>query len=459
MKLFKLDFGIKDRYRRGLAQGPRVTRSPQSEAAASFNEHNALEHDPHHQATSPSSPSVLFSAGLPSFKTRGEPMEQWNQLGSSSLEAFPATDDSHDSRDQRGVNNNVQTFNAATAHTHARGGRHIGQEYDNGDEYEHESSNDGYLSSSSTSSTSSGGSLSSSSSLSPSSSHSSDEDEGGGNDSDGYDDEDDNMQGNSARAGDDDAGDHENDSSSFSHGQYHRNNNNNNHYHRRHPHDFYGGRHGTGEHGGLLPRAPVPAIEPLSDREALEQEARQRRLERHIDKRRQSLNGTQPPPAPRRKKRKKAKDLPETPARDRIDEEADDGDVSGAYDDEGDDEADDEADDEVGVNRYEQDKEEEEEGDSESDSENESDEAEDDENGRYSNDSSSSSSDEEASNGGPGNGPDDSDEDDSDEWSVGTSETIEPMDDSGDEEKYHDRPSLPFSLPPKGHVFDSLPKV
>ncbi|KAF9137319.1 hypothetical protein BG015_002766 [Linnemannia schmuckeri] len=272
MKLFKLDFNIKDRYRRGLADGARSNRSPQSEATAILSSY----HDPHHHASSPSSPSALVSANSPSSRGgRDERMEQWNQFGSSSLEAA-----------------NSQMY----AQPHARGIGRLngggGQDYGYDDHHEDDASNDGYMSSSSSSS---GGSLSSST-LSPSSSHSSDDDD--------YDDDDD-MQGGGGGGGDysgaEDSQDNEYSgthpfsmSSSSKGGEYH---------------DYYQGSRGSGEHGGLLPAAAAPALVPLSDREALELEARQRRLERHADKRRQSLNGSQPAPQPRRKKRKKGKDL------------------------------------------------------------------------------------------------------------------------------------------------------
>ncbi|KAF9118861.1 hypothetical protein BGW39_000801 [Mortierella sp. 14UC] len=273
MKLFKLDFNIKDRYRRGLADGARSNRSPQSEATATLSSY----HDPHHHASSPSSPSALVSANSPSSRSgRDERMEQWNHFGSSPLEAAHS-----------------QTY----AHPHARGGNasigrlHGGQDYGYDEHHEDDASNDGYMSSSSSSS---GGSLSSSA-LSPSSSHSSDDDD--------YDDDDD-MQGGAGggdygRAEDSQDNEYSNSTHPFSissskGADYH---------------DYYQGSHGSGEHGGLLPAALAPAIEPQSDREALEQEARQRRLERHADKRRQSLNGNQPAPQPRRKKRKKGKDL------------------------------------------------------------------------------------------------------------------------------------------------------
>lgn len=200
-------------------------------------------------------------------------MEQWNHFGSSSLEAA-----------------NPLTY----AQPHARGiGRlngSVGQDYGYDNHHEDDASNDGYMSSSSSSS---GGSLSSSSALSPSSSHSSDDDD--------YDDDDD-MQGGGGGGGDYGGAEDSQD----------------NEYSGTHPfsmssskeyHDYYQGSRGSGEHGGLLAAAAAPAIEPHSDREALELEARQRRLERHADKRRQSLNGNQPAPQPRRKKRKKGKDL------------------------------------------------------------------------------------------------------------------------------------------------------
>ncbi|KAG0264974.1 hypothetical protein BG011_005730 [Mortierella polycephala] len=144
-------------------------------------------------------------------------------------------------------------------------------------------------------------------SISSTSSHSSDDDD--------YDDEDDDMQGDVGAGGgggqdlcssgctDDDGYDsQENDVRKHSH-------------HQEHPRvqfDYYGSdRRGAGNHGGLLPAPSEPAmVLPLSDREILEQEARRRRWERHADKRRKSLNGAnQAPPTPRKKKRKKAKDL------------------------------------------------------------------------------------------------------------------------------------------------------
>ncbi|KAG0375781.1 hypothetical protein BGX24_008662 [Mortierella sp. AD032] len=261
MKLFKLDFNIKDRYRRGLADGARSNRSPQSEATATLSSF----HDPHHHASSPSSPSALVSANTPSSRSgRDEHMEQWNHFGSSSLEAAHS-----------------QTY----AHPHARGGGgsigrlHSGQDYGYDDRHEDDASNDGYMSSSSSSS---GGSLSSSSALSPSSSHSSDDDD--------YDDDDD-MQGGAGGGDYGGAEDSQDNEYSNSTHPFTISSSNNADYH-----DYYQGSHGSGEHGGLLPAAASPAIEPQSDREALEQEAKQRRLERHADKRRQSLNGNQPAP-------------------------------------------------------------------------------------------------------------------------------------------------------------------
>ncbi|KAF9907951.1 hypothetical protein BX616_000284, partial [Lobosporangium transversale] len=286
MKLFKIDFGIKDRYRRGLAQGTRANRSPQSEASATFsNPEN--DHDPHHQATSPSSPSALFSAGTPSLKSRDERMEQWNELGTSSLETSAVIEEASFNNE---VNSSVHPFTTAVAHPHARGSnRHVGQEYDN--EYEHEQLNDGYLPSASYVSSSTKDNLSSSSYLlSPSSSYSSDDDEGSDEGSDDGSESDGSQE-------DDDASDQEVDSPGFSLSQarqHHRSQSQ--HLYQSQYLDYYGRGYNVGEHAGFLPPAPVPAIVPASDREALEQEARQRRFERHIDKRRQSLNGTQPPP-------------------------------------------------------------------------------------------------------------------------------------------------------------------
>ncbi|KAG0049157.1 hypothetical protein BGZ83_006015 [Gryganskiella cystojenkinii] len=277
MKLFKIDFGGKDRYRRGLADDHplhphvRANRSPQSEAAAI-----ATFHNPHHQATSPSSPSALFSANFSSTSAPDEPMEQWNKFGTSSSEAT----------------SNARPFAL---------GRFYSRDYS---DHEDESSNDGY--SSSSSSSGGGGSLSSSTSISPSSSHSSDDDDsqdedidmmggGGGTgagDGDGgeYADEEDTSENEAPESSASSLSSHGTGRRRSSHGHYTRS-------HNRHGLvDYYQGRHGTGEHGGLLPIAPAPAIAPLTDREALEQEARERRLERDRAKRRQSLNGSQPPP-------------------------------------------------------------------------------------------------------------------------------------------------------------------
>ncbi|KAG9326686.1 hypothetical protein KVV02_002882 [Mortierella alpina] len=276
MKLFRLDFGIKDRYRRGLADtSSRMHRSPQSET------------DPRHLAASSSSPSALFSAIASTSHARDEPMEQWNQFGSSALEAANAQPQAHRSH-SRGSNG---------------GGRgHHGQDYGYDDDQEDDHSNDGYMSSSSSSSLSSG-SLASCSSLSPSSSDDDDDD---------YGDEDDDMQGGGGGGGG--VGSSPGGADSYSGDRYDTQENdlpgsNGKHARQRVHFDYYGGQRVLNEHGGLLPAAPIPAIEPLSDREALEQEARRRRLERHADKRRKSLNGSQAPPTPRRKKRKKAKDL------------------------------------------------------------------------------------------------------------------------------------------------------
>ncbi|KAI7831635.1 hypothetical protein BC939DRAFT_145435 [Gamsiella multidivaricata] len=267
MKLFRLDFGIRDRYRRGLTQGTRANRSPQSQESALFD-----DYDPHHQAPSPSSPSVLFSATIPPRESHGGPLDQWSQLDHSSLATSHAAPHSH----------------------HTRGGRHLGQEYDNGDEYEYEddSSSEGYISSSS--------------SICPSQSSEDDDDV---EDSD----EDDAGAGDSAAGAEVKLDEHhqedsrENDSLSFSHLNRKHSHPHHKQQQQQQSFDYYASsrRRST----GLLPRAPIPAIVPMSNREALEQEARQRRLERHIDKRRQSLNGTQPLPAPKRKRRKKGKDL------------------------------------------------------------------------------------------------------------------------------------------------------
>ncbi|KAG0244984.1 hypothetical protein BGX31_008204 [Mortierella sp. GBA43] len=176
----------------------------------------------------------------------------------------------------------------------------------------------------SSSSSSSGGSISSSGSSSLSPYYSSDDDNCNDDDEDNDGDdegsesdyshaEDENLE--NCRDASSDARSNGIDSSSFS---YYGNSNsssssNSKHRggHRQRPIvDYYDGqRHRTGEHAGLLPPAPAPAIVPMADRSAIEYEARQRRWERHVDKRRQSLNGSQPPPTPRRKKRKKAKDL------------------------------------------------------------------------------------------------------------------------------------------------------
>ncbi|KAF9954990.1 hypothetical protein BGZ72_004113 [Mortierella alpina] len=261
MKLFRLDFGIKDRYRRGLADtSSRMHRSPQSET------------DPRHLAASPSSPSALFSAIASTSHARDEPMEQWNQFGSSALEAANAQPQAHRSH-SRSSNG---------------GGRgHHGQDYGYDDDQEDDHSNDGYMSSSSSSLSS--GSLASCSSLSPSSSDDDDDDD--------YGDEDDDMQGGGGGGG----GGVSSSGGDYSGDRYDTQENdlsgsNGKHARQRVHFDYYGGRREMSEHGGLLPAAPTPAIEPLSDREALEQEARRRRLERHADKRRKSLNGSQAPP-------------------------------------------------------------------------------------------------------------------------------------------------------------------
>ncbi|KAF9981588.1 hypothetical protein BGZ75_007076 [Mortierella antarctica] len=263
MKLFRLDFGIKDRYRRGLADtSSRMHRSPQSET------------DPRHLAASSSSPSALFSAIASTSHARDEPMEQWNQFGSSALEAANAQPQAHRSH-SRGSNG---------------GGRgHHGQDYGYDDDQEDDHSNDGYMSSSSSSSLSSG-SLASCSSLSPSSSDDDDDD---------YGDEDDDMQGGGGGGGG--VGSSPGGADSYSGDPYDTQENdlpgsNGKHARQRVHFDYYGGQRVLNEHGGLLPAAPIPAIVPLSDREALEQEARRRRLERHADKRRKSLNGSQAPP-------------------------------------------------------------------------------------------------------------------------------------------------------------------
>ncbi|KAF9282687.1 hypothetical protein BGZ68_005821 [Mortierella alpina] len=243
MKLFRLDFGIKDRYRRGLADtSGRMHRSPQSET------------DPRHLAASPSSPSALFSAIASTSHARDEPMEQWNQFGSSALEAANAQPQAHRSYSRGGTG----------------GGRgHHGQDYGYDDDQEDDHSNDGYMSSSSSSSLSSG-SLASCSSLSPSSSDDDDDD---------YGDEDDDMQGGAGGGGV---------SSSTGDGYYSGDNDtqendlsgsNGKHARQRVHFDYYGGRREMNEHGGLLPAAPTPAIEPLSDlleliREEAEKERR-----------------------------------------------------------------------------------------------------------------------------------------------------------------------------------------
>ncbi|KAF9559476.1 hypothetical protein EC968_006613 [Mortierella alpina] len=328
MKLFRLDFGIKDRYRRGLADtSSRMHRSPQSET------------DPRHLAASPSSPSALFSAIASTSHARDEPMEQWNQFGSSALEAANAQPQTHRSH-SRGSN---------------IGGRgHHGQDNGYDDDQEDDHASDGYMSSSSSSSLGSG-SLASCSSLSPSSSDDDDDDCG---------DEDDDMQGgggggglSSGSAGNDYySGDHddtqENDLSG-SNGQHAR---------QRVHFDYYGGRREMNEHGGLLPAAPIPAIEPLSDREALEQEARRRRLERHADKRRKSLNGSQAPPPLlleliREEAEKERIQQPVEDEEDEDDEDDDDGDG-----DEEDDDDDDEDDDENEENEKDEDEDEDENG-------------------------------------------------------------------------------------------------
>ncbi|KAF9578104.1 hypothetical protein BGW38_006295, partial [Lunasporangiospora selenospora] len=245
--------------------------------------------DPHHQASSPSSPSTLFSASIPSSSAQGEPMEQWNQFGSSPLD--PAEPPS-------------QSYGGHPSHTRRHQLLRHHSDYGYGT-HEDENSNDGYLSSSSTSSSSSGGSISS---------YSSDDD----------DDDDDDMMGGGgggdSYAGDLDQDSQENDLSSSSHhytvhygsedeashGSYFRQQSRRGH----HTHaDYYGSKQGMSEHAGFLPPAPTAALAPNSDRDALEQEAKQRRIERDSAKRRQSLGSNNSTPPPRRKKRKRAKDL------------------------------------------------------------------------------------------------------------------------------------------------------
>jgi hypothetical protein len=169
----------------------------------------------------------------------------------------------------------------------------LGRQYDRGYEYDDDGSSDGYMSSSSSSS---GGSISSSTSGALALYHSDDDNGEGDEDNDGDDEgsdsdyssaEEENMQ-NCRDPGSDACGD----SSSFGYCSRYGSKQMQQHV------DYYsGGRPPkTGEHAGLLPPAPTPAIVPMVDRDVLEQEARQRRWERHIDKRRQSLNGGQPPP-------------------------------------------------------------------------------------------------------------------------------------------------------------------
>ncbi|KAG0084035.1 hypothetical protein BGZ92_010252 [Podila epicladia] len=186
-----------------------------------------------------------------------EPAQQWNQFEPTSYQ--PA------------------------AHALARTSRHT--EYDDNDDQDRDaSSSDGYLSSSSSSS--SGNSLASSSSLSPGQS---DEEE----------DEDEDME--SDESSEDDEDDSDNQDSQENEAPKSRGHRNHHHHHHRHHHhnhhDYYGGGRGHGQHGGLLPIAPAPAIPPSSDRDALEQEARQRRLERDSAKRRQSLTNQAAPDA------------------------------------------------------------------------------------------------------------------------------------------------------------------
>ncbi|KAF9334309.1 hypothetical protein BG006_002383 [Podila minutissima] len=244
MKLFKIDFGIKDRYRRGLSEGVRSNRSPQSETAATAAA--AYHHDPHHHAASPTSPSALFSAIMTS--SVHEPAQQWNQIEPTSFQL--------------------------AAHALARTSRHT--EYDDNDDQDRDaSSSDGYLSSSSSSS---GSSLASSSSLSP-----------GQSDEDMESDE-------SSEEDEDDSDNEDSQENDAPKSREHRNHHHRHHHHHSH-HDYYGGGRGHGEHGGLLPIAPAPAIPPSSDRDALEQDARQRRLERDSAKRRQSLTNQAAPDA------------------------------------------------------------------------------------------------------------------------------------------------------------------
>ncbi|KAG0283756.1 hypothetical protein BGZ98_006196, partial [Dissophora globulifera] len=169
-------------------------------ASASFN-----EPDSHYQAISPSSPSVLFSASIHPSKIaaaaargrrRGEPSEQWNEVGESSpLESAQECTESNsavaNSASTAAPSIVAQTYAIATAGSGQ--GRHIGQEFDNeancDDGDGHGSLSGGYVSPSFASS------VCSSPSLSPdSSSHSSDSDDSDGNDND-YEDVDDSHHG------------------------------------------------------------------------------------------------------------------------------------------------------------------------------------------------------------------------------------------------------------------------
>lgn len=211
---------------------------------------------------------------------------------SPSLSPSSSTSSIVDTTSPRGATLNAQTH---TAHPHYSrvGGRYLGRQYDRGYEYDDDGSSDGYMSSSSSSS---GGSISSSTSGALALYHSDDDNGEGDEDNDGDDEgsdsdyssaEEENMQ-NCRDPGSDACGD----SSSFGYCSRYGSKQMQQHV------DYYsGGRPPkTGEHAGLLPPAPTPAIVPMVDRDVLEQEARQRRWERHIDKRRQSLNGGQPPP-------------------------------------------------------------------------------------------------------------------------------------------------------------------
>ncbi|KAG0334194.1 hypothetical protein BG004_000523 [Podila humilis] len=187
-----------------------------------------------------------------------EPVQQWNQFDPASTSQEPP------------------------AYTLARPSRYTA--YNDDDDRDRDaSSSDGYLSSSSSSS---GGSLASSLSQS-----NSDEDED--------EDEDEDMESDesceSDSSGDDESDNQDQQDNEAPTGRDgHRIRNSRHHLHHHH-HDYYGGGRGVGDHGGLLPIASAPAIPPSSDRDALEQEARQRRLEKDSAKRRQSLTNQATP--------------------------------------------------------------------------------------------------------------------------------------------------------------------